>query len=82
MEMSLEEGDARVKFTKEEKQATRAKWKNAIIVRLYGGTLSLEYLKFKESKIWFISGGVQFFDLGKGFFSIRFDNCEDMGKIE
>lgn len=55
-----------------EKDRLVARWKNALIVKLLGRFVVLEYLESKIQKMWAINGEVSAIDVGAGFFVVQF----------
>ena len=77
----LREGLAAVTLTRETKRRIRGPWSKALIVKLYGKSMGLQYLQDKLNFLWKPSGRIVCVDLGNGFYSVCFSLKEDMDTV-
>ena len=77
----LREGLAAVKLTRETKLRIRKPWANALIIKLYGRAIGFNFLQSKLNLLWKLSGRIDFVDLGKDFYSVKFSVKEDMNVV-
>ena len=77
----LREGLVAVKLTRETKMRIRDSWSKAIIVKLVGRSMGLNYLHSKLSQLWKPSGRLDCVDLGNDFFLTRFYVKEDLDNV-
>ncbi|XP_023879304.2 uncharacterized protein LOC111991740 [Quercus suber] len=77
----LREGLAAVTLTRETKRRIRGPWSKALIIKLYGKSMGLQYLHDKLNFLWKPSGRIVCVDLGNGFYSVRFSLKEDMDAV-
>ena len=73
----LRKGLAAVRLTNELKQKIRAPWARALIVKLYGRTMGLNFLQQKIYVLWKPKGRIDCVDLSKDFFLVKFSAMED-----
>ncbi|OMO49818.1 reverse transcriptase [Corchorus capsularis] len=62
-----------ITFTKEEKEAMRKPWRNALIVKLLGKSLGYNGLQAKIHQMWKLEGEYRVTDLDHDYFIIRFE---------
>ena len=53
----------------------------ALIVKIFGRTVSFNYLTFKINALWKPAARMDCMNLGKDFFLIRFSSSEDYDKV-
>jgi len=73
----LREGLVAVKFSKELKQRIRSPWYKALIVKVYGRSVGLNFLQNRLLSLWRPTGRLDCVDLSHGFFLTRFSLRED-----
>ena len=73
----LREGLVAVKFSKELKQRIRSPWYKALIVKVYGQPVRLNFLQSRLLSLWKPVGRLDCVDLSHGFFLTRFSLRED-----
>ena len=73
----LREGLVAVKFSKELKQRIRSPWYKALIVKVYGWSVGLNFLQNRLLTLWRPAGRLDCVDLTHGFFLTRFSLRED-----
>ncbi|KAK9983145.1 hypothetical protein SO802_032670 [Lithocarpus litseifolius] len=78
---SSREGAVKVKLSKETKRRIRGPWAKAIIVKLVGRTVGLNYMQSKLNQIWRPEGRLDCVDLTYGFFLVRFYAKDDLEKV-
>ncbi|XVF04451.1 hypothetical protein REPUB_Repub05bG0084100 [Reevesia pubescens] len=66
-----------IMLTKDEKERIRRPWKNTLIVKLLGRSISYTYLSNKVKQLWSLKGGFDIVDLENGFYCIRFQMRSD-----
>lgn len=62
-------------------KSLRRDWKNSLIVKLLGRSISQELLKQKVQNLWGIDGEYDIIGLGNNFYLIKFDLQKDAHKI-
>ena len=77
----LREGLAVVKLTRDTKLRIRSPWLRALIIKLYGKTMGLNFLQTKLNFLWKPVGRLDCVDLGNEFYLVRFSLKEDMDAI-
>ena len=77
----LREGLAVVKLTRDTKLCIRSPWLRALIIKLYGKTMGLNFLQTKLNFLWKPVGRLDCVDLGNEFYLVRFSLKEDMDAI-
>ena len=77
----ITEGVAVVKLSKESKLRIRSKWAHTLIIKVFGRTVGFHFLHAKVMSLWKPFGRLEFVDLGKDFFLIRFGLVEDFNKV-
>ena len=75
------EGMVEVLLSKETKACIRAPWSKALIVKVYGRTISFGYLTFKINTLWSLRAKMDCMDFGKDFFLIKCNDNEDYDKV-
>lgn len=73
----LNEGMAAVKLSKIDKKRIRAPWSKAFIVKVYGRSVSYNFIHTRLQTLWKPTGTLDCVDLGKDFFLVRFSLEED-----
>jgi hypothetical protein len=58
-----------------------APWKDAPIVKLSGHVNGFDAMKRHLHRQWRLAGEFEFFDIGNGFFVVKFDSKEDKTKV-
>ena len=74
---ALREGLVAVRFSKDFKQRIRSPWSKALIVKVYGQFVGLNFQQNRLLAMWRPTGRLDCFDLGHGFFLMRFSLRED-----
>ena len=77
----LIEGMAEVKLSKETKSRIRAPWSKALIVKVFDRTVGYNYLTFKINALWKPMARMDYVDLRKDFFLIKFSDDVDYDKV-
>ena len=77
----LREGMATVTLSKDVKQRIRAPWINSSIVKVYGKVVGYHFLQAKLLVLWKPSGKLDFINLGKEFYLIRFGLKKDYSTV-
>ena len=70
-----------MKLSKETKRRIRGPWLKAIIIKLVGRTVGLNYLQSKLSQLWQPSSRMDCVDLTYGFFLVMFYSKEDLENV-
>ena len=70
-----------VKLCKETKSRIRAPWTKALIVKVYGKIVGYSYLTFKINTLWKPIANMDYVDLEKDFFLIKFNERSDYNKV-
>lgn len=70
-----------VKISKETIKEACRPWKKAIIVKLLGKRLGLQFFKNRLLKLWCPKGDMEMIDLDNDYFLLQFSDHTDMGKI-
>nr|POE95451.1 uncharacterized protein CFP56_01494 [Quercus suber] len=78
---ALRQGLVAVKFSKEFKQNIRRPWARALIVKVYGRTVGLNFLQAKLLTLWKPAGRLDCVDLSHGFFLTRLSLKEDFENV-
>nr|POE60561.1 uncharacterized protein CFP56_66079 [Quercus suber] len=78
---NLREGLVAVKFSKECKQHIRTPWSKALIVKVYGRSVGLNFLHNRLLSLWKPAGRLDCVDLGHEFFLTRFSLKDDYESI-
>ncbi|KAK9996394.1 hypothetical protein SO802_021080 [Lithocarpus litseifolius] len=78
---SVCEGQVKIKLSKDTKRRIQGPWSKAIIVKLVGKTLGLNYMQSKLSQLWRPEGRMDCIDLSYGFFLVRFYSKEDLERV-
>ena len=76
----LTEGMAEVRLFKETQSRIREPWLKALIVKVFGRTVGFNYLTSKINALWRPSARMDYVNLGKDFFLIKFSSTEDYDK--
>ncbi|CAI9089568.1 OLC1v1024159C1 [Oldenlandia corymbosa var. corymbosa] len=58
-----------------------AKWKNVIIVKLMGGTITLAQLQYRLERMWTNTKGFVIADMDRDYFSVTFADPEDVQMV-
>ena len=74
---SLRAGYVAVKLSKFTKWRIRASWSKAFIVKVFGWPISLNYIQMKLLALWKPAGRLDYVDLEKDFYLVRFSLKED-----
>ena len=78
---SVREGQVKMKLSKETKKRIHGPWSKAIIVKLVGKTVGLNYMQSKLAQLWKPEGRMDCIDLSYGFFLVRFFSKEDLERV-
>ena len=78
---TLRQGMVAVKFSKELKQEIRRPWARALIVKVYGRAVGLNFLQARLLSLWKPAGRMDVVDLEHGFFLIRLSLKEDVETV-
>ena len=73
----LWEGIAAVKISRKDKQCIKAPWAKALIVKVYGRSVSYNFIQAHLQSLWKPVGSLDCVDLGKEFYLVRFSLEED-----
>ena len=73
----LRAGLVAAKFSKELKQKIRSPWYKALIVKVYGRSVGLNFIQNRLLSLWRPAGRLNCVDLSNGFFFTRFSLRED-----
>ena len=73
----LWEGIAMVKISRKDKQRIKAPWAKALIVKVYGRSVSYGFIQAHLQSLWKPVGSLDCVDLGKEFYLVRFSLEED-----
>ena len=74
---ALREGLIAIKFSKDLKQKIRSPWAKALIVKVYGRSVGLNFLQSRLLSLWKLAGRLDCVDLGHGCFLTRLSLKED-----
>ena len=74
-------GVVAMKLSKETKRRIRGPWSKAIIIKLVGRSIGLNYLQSKLSILWQPTCRMDCVDLTYGFFLVRFYSKEDLENV-
>ena len=69
---SLRKGLIAVRLSDELEQKIKALWSRALIVKVYGRTMGLNFLQQKIVALWKPKGRLDCVDLSRDFFLVRF----------
>ena len=78
---SLRQGIVAMKFDKDFKQRIRRPWVRALIVKMYGRAVGLNFLQAKLLSLWKPARRLDCVDLGHGFFLTRLSLREDFENV-
>nr|XP_023901561.1 uncharacterized protein LOC112013401 [Quercus suber] len=78
---ALRQGCIAVSFDKDFKQKIRKPWARALIVKVYGRTVRLNFLQAKLLSLWKPAGRLDCVDLKQGFFLTRLSLREDFENV-
>ena len=78
---TLRQGMVAMKFSKELKQEIRRPWARALIVKVYGRAVGLNFLQARLLSLWKPAGRLDVVDLEHGFFFIRLSLKEDVENV-
>ena len=78
---SVREGQVKMKLSKETKKRICGPWSKAIIVKLVGKIVGLNYMQSKLAQLWRPEGRMDCIDLSYGFFLVRFFFKEDLERV-
>ena len=70
-----------MKFSREFKQKIRKPWARAFIMKVYGWSVSFNFILAKLLALWKPTGRLDCVDLGHGFFLMRLSLGEDYEKV-
>ncbi|XP_028085909.1 uncharacterized protein LOC114286879 [Camellia sinensis] len=73
--------EVRVSLSKEEKRRLRLPWRNALIVKLLGKSVSFPFMCDRLQQMWGAMGDVKVVDLGSDFFLVRLSNRDDYDHV-
>lgn len=79
--LKLQEGIAVVKHSRTDKQRIRAPWAKALIVKVYGRSVSYNFIQARLQSLWKLVGSLDWVDLGKEFYLVRFSLEEDHAAV-
>ncbi|XVF00260.1 hypothetical protein REPUB_Repub03eG0269800 [Reevesia pubescens] len=68
-------------LSKEDKRRIRSPWKNTLIVKLLGRSISYMYLCNRVKQLWSLVGDFQAVDLDNGYYCFRFNNVTDYNHV-
>ena len=77
----VREGQVRIMLSKETKKRIRGPWSKALIVKLIGKTMGLNYMQSRLAQLWRPEGRMDCIDLTYGFFLVRFYSKDDLEKV-
>ena len=77
----LIEGIVDVNLSKETINRIKEPWSKALIVKFFGRTVGFNYLSFKINVLWKPVAKLDYVDLGRDFFLIRFGCSDDFDKV-
>ncbi|XP_075670361.1 uncharacterized protein LOC142640156 [Castanea sativa] len=77
----LNEGMAVVKLFRTDKQRIRAPWTKALIIKVYGRSVSYSFIHSRLQSLWKPTGTLDCVDLGKDFYLVRFSLEEDQASV-
>ena len=80
-EVSDQDGDIRIGFSKEEKMRMRAPWQKALIIKTFGRRMTFSFLVERIRKMWNPCGGMDCIDLGYDYYLVKFELMEDVDTI-
>ncbi|XVF09024.1 hypothetical protein REPUB_Repub07fG0054900 [Reevesia pubescens] len=80
-DVDLDEDIPRVKIALDLKKSLRNPWRNALIIKLLGKTVSFNVLLNRITLMWKLSGDFDIVDLGHGYYVVKFENMEDRLKV-
>lgn len=66
-----------VKISRKDKQRIKAPWAKALIVKVYGRSVSYNFIQAHLQSLWKPVGSLDCVDLGKEFYLVRFSLEED-----
>ena len=66
-----------VKISRKDKQRIKAPWAKALIVKVYGRSVSYGFIQAHLQSLWKPVGSLDCVDLGKEFYLVRFSLEED-----
>ena len=78
---SVREGQVRMKLSRETKKRIRGPWSKAIIVKLVGKAVGLNYMQSRLGQLWAPEGRMDCIDLSYGFFLVRFFTKDDLERV-
>nr|POE55708.1 uncharacterized protein CFP56_27744 [Quercus suber] len=78
---NLREGLVAVKFSGDFKKRTRTPWSKALIVKVYGRSVGLNFLHNRLLSLWKLAGRLDCVDLEHGFYLTRFSLKDDYEAI-
>ncbi|XP_019183629.1 PREDICTED: uncharacterized protein LOC109178450 [Ipomoea nil] len=67
-----------IKLTKEEKEAIRAPWRNALIVKVWGKVVGYSLLLRRLCALWRPKGSFELVALDNDYFLVKFGSTEDL----
>ena len=70
-----------VNISRETMSCIRLPWSKALIVKVFGRTVGYNYLTFKINELWKPGAKLDYVDLGRDFFLIRFNCADDFDKV-
>ena len=56
-------------------------WKDALVIKLLGKSMSYPMIKQKLKHLWRLLGGYDVMNVGNGYFLVKFDFQEDRMKV-
>ncbi|KAL0000751.1 hypothetical protein SO802_014532 [Lithocarpus litseifolius] len=77
----LREGMVAVTLSKDVKWRIRDPWINSLVVKVYGRVVGYHFLQAKLLALWKPTGKLDFIDLGRDFYLIRFGLKEDYSAV-
>ena len=77
----VREGQVRIMLSKETKKRIRGPWSKALIVKLIGKTMGLNYMQSRLAQLWRPEGRMDCIDLTYGFFLVRFYSKDDLERV-
>nr|POF06267.1 hypothetical protein CFP56_75278 [Quercus suber] len=72
---------AKVRLSKESKSRIKVPWSKALIVKMYGRSIGFHHLTFKINALRKLLEKMDYVNLGRGFFLIRFSSSDDYDKV-
>ena len=82
--ISYEDGDylqPKVVFAESVLEKMAAPWKDALVVKLLGKSISFTAMKEKLRGIWRLKSGYDVMAVGNDYFMVKFDSAEDRNKV-